>query len=128
MRSIADSPTMRHMENAYHEMADNPRAVHLGMATNGFSPVSLSEVILYMGSNVYKLQHTSVVVNKKKDVHILLSLIIPGQKKPSNFDVNMGPVVDELKLLWTGSRLRDCIWVASVGDERLPNLWNEPRK
>ncbi|KAL3696416.1 hypothetical protein R1sor_010492 [Riccia sorocarpa] len=48
MRSITDSPTMRHVENAYHGMAYNPRA------------------------------------------------------KPSNFDVYMGPMVDELKLLWNG--------------------------
>ncbi|KAL3693626.1 hypothetical protein R1sor_007277 [Riccia sorocarpa] len=57
MRSIADSPAMRHVENAYHEMADNPRA------------------------------------------------------KPSNFDVYMGPVVDELKLLWNGSLL-----IQNLGD------------
>ncbi|KAL3680073.1 hypothetical protein R1sor_023029 [Riccia sorocarpa] len=38
MRSIADSPTMLHVENTYNKMADNLRAVRLGMATDGFSP------------------------------------------------------------------------------------------
>ncbi|KAL3688688.1 hypothetical protein R1sor_014997 [Riccia sorocarpa] len=101
MRSIADFPAMRYVENAYHKMADNPRAVRLGMATDGFSPVSFSRKsysiwpVMFINYNILPWLST-------KKGHILLSLIIPGPKKPSNFDFYMGPVVDELKLLWNG--------------------------
>ncbi|KAL3699449.1 hypothetical protein R1sor_017471 [Riccia sorocarpa] len=101
MRSIADSPAMRHTENAYHEMADNPRAVRLGMATDGFSPVSFSRKSYSIWPVMFINYNIPPWLSTKKG-HILLSLIIPGPKKPSNFDVYMGPVVDELKLLWNG--------------------------
>ncbi|KAL3698522.1 hypothetical protein R1sor_012598 [Riccia sorocarpa] len=101
MRSIADSPTTRYVENAYHEMADNPRAVRLGMATDGFSRVSFSRKSYSIWPVMFINYNIPPWLSTKKG-HILLSLIIPGPKKPSNFDVYMGPVVDELKLLWTG--------------------------
>ncbi|KAL3678077.1 hypothetical protein R1sor_021033 [Riccia sorocarpa] len=101
MRSIADSPAMRHAENAYHEMADNPRAVRLGMVTDGFSPVSFSRKSYSIWPVMFINYNIPPWLSTKKG-HILLSLIIPGPKKPSNFDIYMGPVVDELKLLWNG--------------------------
>ncbi|KAL3689352.1 hypothetical protein R1sor_015661 [Riccia sorocarpa] len=53
MRSIADSPAIRHVENAYHEMADNPRAIQLGVqqrAQSGLNRIPLLAELPYYDS------------------------------------------------------------------------------
>ncbi|KAL3683170.1 hypothetical protein R1sor_001192 [Riccia sorocarpa] len=42
MRTVGDSRAMQHVEATHSRMQDNPRALRIGIATDGFSPVGLS--------------------------------------------------------------------------------------
>lgn len=98
MRSVADSPAMQHVETAFDTMRGNPRTARLGLATDGFSPVDFSHKS-YSIWPVFFINYNIPPWLSTKKGHILLSLIIPGPKKPKDMDVYLQPVIDELELL-----------------------------
>ncbi|KAL3689845.1 hypothetical protein R1sor_016154 [Riccia sorocarpa] len=108
MRTVGDSPAMHHVEATYESMRDNPRAIRLGLATvtDGFSPLGLSRKSYSIWPVMVINYNIPPWLATKKD-HMMLSLIIPGPKKPSTMDVYLEPLVEELKLLWDGVRAYD---------------------
>lgn len=44
MRLIANSPTVAHTEETWHEFARDPRHVQFGLATDGVSPYSIKSL------------------------------------------------------------------------------------
>ncbi|KAL3696041.1 hypothetical protein R1sor_010117 [Riccia sorocarpa] len=101
MRTVGDFPAMHHVETTYECMRDNPRAVRLGLATDGFSTVGLSRKSYSIWSVMVINYNVPPWVATKKG-HIMLSLIIPGPEKPATMDIYLEPLVEELKLLWDG--------------------------
>nr|GEW08495.1 hypothetical protein [Tanacetum cinerariifolium] len=74
--------------------------VRLGLCTEGFNPNNLN-------SNPYSLWPVFLTIYNLlpwmslKDVHVKLSLVIPGRKNPGqNLDVFLQSLIKELKTLW----------------------------
>ncbi|KAL3680218.1 hypothetical protein R1sor_023174 [Riccia sorocarpa] len=86
MMTVGDSPAMHHVEATYERMRDNPRTIRLGLANDGFSPVGLSRKS-YSIWPVMVINYNIPPWLATKKGHMILSLIIPGPKKPSTMDV-----------------------------------------
>jgi len=39
--------------------------------------------------------------------HLMLTLIVPGKHQVRNMDANLAPFIDEMQLLWKGTRMYD---------------------
>ncbi|KAL3693681.1 hypothetical protein R1sor_007332 [Riccia sorocarpa] len=82
MRTVGDSPAMHHAEATYECMRDNPRAVRLGLATDGFSPVGLSRKsysiwpVMVINYNVSSWGNTASCVWTKPHVDITRASIL----------------------------------------------------
>ncbi|KAL3700272.1 hypothetical protein R1sor_018294 [Riccia sorocarpa] len=96
---------MQHVEAKYECMSNNPRDVRLGLATGGF-PVGLSRKS-YLIWLVKVINYNIPPWHTTKKGHMLLSLVIPGPKKPAIMDIYLEPLVEELKLLWEGVHVYD---------------------
>ncbi|KAL2609817.1 hypothetical protein R1flu_028390 [Riccia fluitans] len=101
MRTVGDSQAMQHVEATYDRLRDNLRAVRLGIAIDGFSPIGFSWKS-YPIWPVMLINYNIPPWLATKKGHMMLSLIIPGPKKPVTMDVYLEPLVEELKLLWDG--------------------------
>ncbi|KAL3695852.1 hypothetical protein R1sor_009928 [Riccia sorocarpa] len=106
MRTVGDSRAMQHVEATHDRIKDHPRALRLGIATDGFSPVGLSRKS-YSIWPVMLINYNIPPWLATKKGHMMLSLIIPGPKKPATMDIYLEPLVEELKLLWDGVRAYD---------------------
>ncbi|KAL2619988.1 hypothetical protein R1flu_000193 [Riccia fluitans] len=108
MRTMGDSQAMQHVEATYDRLRDNPRAVRLDIAIDGFSPLGLSRKSYSIWPMMLINYNIPPWLAIKKG-HMMLSLIIPGPKNLATMDVYLEPLVEELKLLWDGVCAYDAV-------------------
>ncbi|KAH7867092.1 hypothetical protein Vadar_028768 [Vaccinium darrowii] len=85
----------------WHSTHGNPRNLRLGLATDGFNPFSNL-------SSTYSCWPVMLVTYNlppwlwMKRENVLLALLIPGPKQPSNdIDVYLQPLIEDLQELWS---------------------------
>lgn len=96
----SDGKAWKHFESTHSPFSKEIRNVRLGLCTDGFTPNNLN-------SNSYSLWPVFLTIYNLppwmslKDVHVKLSMVIPGRKNPGqNLDVFLQPLIKELKILW----------------------------
>jgi hypothetical protein len=103
MRMAVDSPANKLLEEEWPDFGRDPRNIRLGLATDGISPFNLAgRSQPYSVWPVVLMNYNIPPWLSMKKGHLILSMIIPGPKQPSTLDVYMGPLLDELKELWSG--------------------------
>jgi hypothetical protein len=97
-----DGEAWQQFEDDFVEFAQEPRNVRLGLATDGFTPYSLTAAS-YSCWPVFVIPYNLPPGVAMRPENIFLSLVIPGPEHPGkNFGVLMQPLVDELKELMKG--------------------------
>ena len=102
LRHPRDSAEWVNSNIMWRDFAKDPRNIRLAIATDGFSP-----------NNMFGRKYSCwpVIIQPlnpppsmcMKSEFSMLSVLIPGPKSPSsNIDVFLQPLVDELKILWSG--------------------------
>ncbi|KAL6596879.1 hypothetical protein ACP70R_047013 [Stipagrostis hirtigluma subsp. patula] len=105
LRHPADGEAWKHVDRIYPWLADDPRHLRLGLATDGFNPFGI------MSSSCSVWPVVVVVYNLPpwrcmKEPFVFMPLLIPGKKGPGmDIDVYLRPVVEELKLLFSSGVL-----------------------
>ncbi|KAL6650301.1 hypothetical protein ACP70R_009226 [Stipagrostis hirtigluma subsp. patula] len=101
LRHPADGEAWKHLDRLYPWLAQDPRHLRLGLATDGFNPFGIM-------SSSYSVWPVVVVVynlppwRSMKEPFILMPLLIPGKKGPGrDIDVYLRPLVEELKTLFS---------------------------
>ena len=73
------------------------------MATDGISPFNIAgKAQPYSVWPVVLMNYNIPPWLSMKKGHLILSMIIPGPKQPSNLNVYLAPLIEELDELWTG--------------------------
>ncbi|WMV25908.1 hypothetical protein MTR67_019293 [Solanum verrucosum] len=101
LRHPVDSEAWKEFDKNHTWLAQEPRNIRLGLATDGFNPFgnmstnySMWPVILFS----YNLPPWKCFTN----LFMMMSLLIPGPQAPGkDIDVYLRPLVDELKELWS---------------------------
>jgi Transposase family tnp2 len=96
----ADGEAWKSFDRTYHEFANELRNVRLGLATDGFTPFSLSATP-YSCWPVFIVPYNLPPGMVMKSENTFLTLVIPGPKSPSReIDIFLEPLLDELRMLW----------------------------
>lgn len=100
LRHPSDGEAWKDLDKRYPWLAQEPRHLRLGLATDGFNPFGTM-------SSSYSVWHVIIVVynlppwKRMKEPFMLMPLLIPGKKTPGrDIDVYLRPLVEELKLLF----------------------------
>ncbi|GJZ46247.1 leucine-rich repeat protein [Tanacetum coccineum] len=102
----ADSEDWKHFDREFPLFANDPRNVRLGLATDGFNPFgNLSSS--YSIWAVFVVPYNLPPWKCMKDLYMFMSMLIPGPKTPTNIDVYLQPLIDELNDLWGGINAYD---------------------
>lgn len=101
LRVPADCNAWKHIEEQWSEFAKEPRHLRFGLATDGVNPYGLRSTKWSTWPVVLVNYNIPPWLCIKKG-HLLLSLIIPGKRKPRNLQVYMAPLLQELQMLWNG--------------------------
>ncbi|GJY66186.1 leucine-rich repeat protein [Tanacetum coccineum] len=102
----ADSEAWKHFDREFPLFANDPRNVRLGLATDGFNPFgNLSSS--YSIWPVFVVPYNLPPWKCMKDPYMFMSMLIPGPKTPTNIDVYLQPLIDELNDLWGGINAYD---------------------
>ncbi|GKA73952.1 transposon protein, CACTA, En/Spm sub-class [Tanacetum coccineum] len=97
----ADSEAWKHFDREFPLFANDPRNVRLGLATDGFNPFgNLSSS--YSIWPVFVVPYNLPPWKCMKDPYMFMSMLILGPKTPTNIDVYLQPLIDELNDLWGG--------------------------
>ena len=100
IRHVADSLQWKKIDNEYPEFGSQSRNLRLGLATDGMNPFG------NLSSNHSSWPVLLVIYNLPpwlcmKRKYVMLSMMISGPKQPGNdIDVYLGPLIEDLKLLW----------------------------
>ncbi|KAI3453341.1 hypothetical protein Pfo_010004 [Paulownia fortunei] len=99
LRYLTDVESWKEFDKLHEILADDPRNVHLGLATNGFNPFGNM-------SNAYSMWPVLLMLynlppwKMTKPSYMIMSLLIPGPKAPEKeIDVYLRPLINELKEL-----------------------------
>ena len=101
-----DSRAWKPIDTQWPEFSQEPRNIRLGLATDGVNPYGFKSTKWSMWPIVLVNYNITPWLCIKKG-HIILSLIIPGKRKPSNLQVYLAPPLEELQTLWTGISFED---------------------
>lgn len=100
LRHPSDGEAWKDLDKRYPWLAQEPRHLRLGLATDGFNPFGTM-------SSSYSVWPVIIVVynlppwKSMKEPFMLMPLLIPGKKTPGrDIDVYLRPLVEELKLLF----------------------------
>jgi hypothetical protein len=104
----ADTDAWKALDAFDSSFADKVRNVCLCLATNDFSPFNLIEPS-YSCWPVFAVPYNLLPALCMKYEFIFLCLVIPGPDHPgTKIDVMMGPLIEELKILWEGVEAYHC--------------------
>jgi hypothetical protein len=109
MKSVADSPAWRHVEEAIDPaFSTGKRNLRFGLALNGVNPFRHNNTQHSMWPILMVIYNLPPYLVMKK-FFIQLCILISGKESPTNenIDVFLRPLVDELKLLWDGIIAQD---------------------
>ncbi|XP_039115902.1 uncharacterized protein LOC120251450 [Dioscorea cayenensis subsp. rotundata] len=107
LRHPADGEAWKSFDARYPDFSSDSRNVRLALASDGFNPFRM------MSSNYSVWPVVLVPYNLPpwigmKQHSFILSMIIPGDKGPTNdIDVFLQPLIEELKKLWEGVETYD---------------------
>ncbi|XP_074300759.1 uncharacterized protein LOC141632075 [Silene latifolia] len=100
LRHPADGLEWMYIDSKYPEFGKEPRNLHLALSTDGINPygnLSSQHSTWPVLLGIYNLP--PFLCMKRK--YLMLSLLISGPQEPGNdIDVNLAPLLDDLKLLW----------------------------
>lgn len=106
MRVPSDSPAWKHINKEYPSFANESRNVRFGLATDGVNPFGVRATTWSIWPVCLVNYNIPPWLSTKKG-HIMLALLIPGQRKVKNMDVYLEPLIDELEDLWKGIKAYD---------------------
>ena len=90
MRMAVDSPSNKFVEAEWPDFQRDPRHVRLGLATDGISPFNLvGKAQPYSIWPVVLMNYNIPPWMSMKKGHLILSMLIPGPKQPTNLNVYM---------------------------------------
>jgi hypothetical protein len=96
----SDSDTWKALDNFDLEFARDVRNVHIGLATNGFTPFG-ENATSYSCWPVFVVPYNLPSSLCMKYEFMFLCLIVPGPDHPRpKLNVMLKPLIDELKELW----------------------------
>jgi hypothetical protein len=96
----SDSDTWKALDNFDLEFAQDVRNVHIGLATNGFTPFG-ENATSYSCWPVFVVPYNLPSSLCMKYEFMFLCLIVPGPDHPGpKLNVMLKPLIDELKELW----------------------------
>jgi hypothetical protein len=102
----SDSDKWKALDNFDPEFARDMRNVHIGLATDGFTPFgdNAASYSYWLCAIPYNLPPSLCM----KYEFMFLCLIIPGLDHPTpKLNVMLGPLIDELNELWNGVEAYD---------------------
>lgn len=107
MQHPCDSDAWKALDNFDIEFASEDRNVRIGLATDGFTPFSMTAAS-YSCWPVFAIPYNLPPEDCMKDEFMFLTLIIPGKDHPGvNLNVMLEPLIEELKELWEGVEAYD---------------------
>ena len=101
IRVPSDSEAWKHIDKQWPEFSQEPRNIRLGLATVGVNPYGIKSTkwstwpVVLVNYNIPPW----LCINKG---HMILSLIILGKRKPTNLQVYLAPLIEELQIMWHG--------------------------
>ena len=104
VRHPCDSKAWNHVhENVDPTFGEEPRNVHMGLATDGVNPFKLQQST-WSTWPVMLLNYNIPPWLTTKKFFVMLVLLIPGKQSVTShfFDVYLAPLVEELQQLWKG--------------------------
>jgi hypothetical protein len=103
----SDSEAWKALDNFAADFTSYVRNVHIGLATDGFTPYNLS-MTSYSCWHVFAIPYNLSPALCMKYEYMLLCLIIPGLDHPGPcINVMLKPLIEELKQLWEGAEAYD---------------------
>lgn len=107
MQHPCDSDAWKALDSFDIEFASEERNVRIGLATDGFTPFSMTAAS-YSCWPVFAIPYNLPPEDCMKDEFMFLTLIIPGKDHPGvNLNVMLEPLIEELKELWEGVEAYD---------------------
>ena len=107
IRVPSDSEAWKHIDKQWPEFSQEPRNIGLGLATtDGVNPYGMKSTkwsTWPMALVNYNIPPWLCI----KKGHMILSLIIPGKRKPTNLQVYLAPLIEELHIMWQGIDVED---------------------
>ncbi|CAL2229527.1 unnamed protein product [Prunus armeniaca] len=101
---LADSPSWKLLDDKWPEFGNEPRNLRLALSSDGFNPHS-SLSSRYSCWPVILVTYNLPPWLCMKRKFMMLTLLISGPKQPGNdIDVDLEPLIDDLKSLWDGIR------------------------
>jgi hypothetical protein len=107
MSHPSDGTAWKALDHYDPSFASDPRNVHVGLATDGFTPFN-SNAAPYSCWPVITIPYNLPPSLCMKDEYVFLTLLIPGPDNPGKrLNMFMEPLLDELHDLWNGVRTYD---------------------
>ncbi|XP_048613195.1 uncharacterized protein LOC125587093 [Brassica napus] len=101
MHHPSDAAAWKHFNKVYPDFTAESRNVYLGLETNGFNPVGMSgesHSVWPVIVTPYNLPHGMCM----KREYFFLSVLVPWPRHPKkSIDINLQPLIEELKSLWS---------------------------
>ena len=101
-----DSPAWKHIEEKWPTFWEESRNLRLGLAMDGINPFGVQSSS-WSTWPVCLVNYNLPPWLAIKKGHLLLSLIVPGKYKVKNMDVYLAPLIEELRTLWDGIKVKD---------------------
>ncbi|KAH1081576.1 hypothetical protein J1N35_021337 [Gossypium stocksii] len=106
-RHPTDSLAWKSFDNKFPSFASDPRSVKIGLASDEFNPFKIMSTS-YSTWPVVLVPYNLPPWLCMKQSSLILSMIIPGEKGLGyDIDINLEPLIDELKQLWAGVETYD---------------------
>lgn len=100
LRGIFDGEAVAKFETQFPDFAAEPRNLKFMLASDGIQPFSYRST----NNSVWPVLLINCNLPPElaiKNAFMITTLIIPGKKQVSNFDIYLRPLLDEFKLLWS---------------------------
>lgn len=100
LRGVFDGEAIKQFEAKFPDFAAEPRNLKFMLASDGVQPFSHRST----NNSVWPVVLINCNIPPElaiKSAFIITTLIIPGKKQVSNFDVYLRPLLDEFKSLWS---------------------------
>ncbi|XP_059280969.1 uncharacterized protein LOC132034590 [Lycium ferocissimum] len=109
LRHPRDAEAWKKFDSTFPKFSQDPCKVRLALLSDGFNPFENISTNHNIWSVVLILYNIPPRVCMKQS-NFILSMIIPGELMLGNdFDVNLQPLIDELKELWDGVHTFDAL-------------------
>ncbi|XP_062104250.1 uncharacterized protein LOC133815423 [Humulus lupulus] len=102
LRHPADSPAWKEVDELWPQIREDPRNLQLGLSADGINPFSNMSSSYSCWPVILCIYNLPPWLCMKRRF-TMLTLLISGPKKPGNdIDIYLAPLIDDLKVLWSG--------------------------